>query len=208
LGISCASLRNRCASQQPPAAEKAPFSQQNSHSPIWHTKCLNFRPQKSINKQSKGNDMKMKKIKLNESRTNPPRRRGFTLVELLLVMTILAILAAITLPRLAGRPGQAQETAAKADIANFATALSAFEVDNGYYPRAADGLQSLMIKPHDAQNTWKGPYLEKNKIPLDPWNHPYVYENPGKHNPASYDVYSNGKDGQGGDYTIGNWIKD
>jgi general secretion pathway protein G len=150
----------------------------------------------------------MKNIKSKVGLTNLWRRRGFTLVELLLVLTILAILAGIVVPRIAVRGEQARETAAKAEIANLSTALTMFELDNGYYPRGADGLLSLMIKPRDAQTSWKGPYLQKNKIPPDPWGRPYVYENPGKHNPTSYDLYSRGKDGEGGNNVIGNWIAD
>jgi general secretion pathway protein G len=86
-------------------------------------------------------------------------------------------------------------------------ALSMYEVDNGYFPKGPDGLQALLIKPRDAQSTWKGPYLQKDKVPLDPWGHPYVYEAPGRHYPASYDLYSKGKDGQGGNGTIGNWTQ-
>ena len=111
----------------------------------------------------------MKLIKSITSRTNSWRRRGFTLVELLLVLTILAILAAIVLPNMGTRSEQAREDAAKTDIASLSTAIDMFEVDNGFYPGGADGLQSLMIKPHDARNNWRGPYLKKNKIPLDPW---------------------------------------
>jgi general secretion pathway protein G len=162
---------------------------------------------KQSNNRSKGHNIKMKNIISKTGAMNSSRRRGFTLVELLLVMTILAILAAIVIPRMATRTEQAREAAAKADIASFGTALSAFEVDNGHYPKGADGLQSLLMKPRDAEN-WKGPYLEKNKIPLDPWKRPYVYENPGRHNSAGYDVYSNGKDGEGGTNTVGNWISD
>src|SRR5208282_466235 len=149
--------------------------------------------------------MKMKIIKSKTGWTNPRRRRGFTLVELLLVLTILAVLAAIVLPNYGSRIDQARVTAAKTEIVSLSTAIDMFEVDNGYYPTGAGGLQSLMLKPRDAQNTWRGPYLKKNKIPLDPWKRPYVYENPGKHNPSSYDLYSRGKDGDGGKNAIGNW---
>ena len=152
--------------------------------------------------------MKIKNIKSTTDRSNSLRRRGFTLVELLLVLTILSILAAVVLPNLMLRGEQAREAAARTDIANLSTAIDIFEVDNGYYPRGAEGLQSLMIQPREAQSTWKGPYLKKNKIPLDPWKRPYVYENPGKHNPTSYDIYSRGKDGDGGNNAIGNWIAD
>jgi general secretion pathway protein G len=90
-------------------------------------------------------------------------------------------------------------------VSTFVTALSTFEVDNGYYPKGPDGLQLLMTRPRDDQNNWKGPYLQTDKLPLDPWQHPYVYELPGKHNPSSFDVYSKGKNGQGGGEAIGNW---
>jgi general secretion pathway protein G len=131
-------------------------------------------------------------------------RRAFTLVEMLLVLTILAILAGVVLPRLTGRPTEAKIKATKADIANIGTSLSMFEVDNGSYPKGCDGLQALITKPRDAQN-WKGPYLHKNKVPLDPWDNPYIYVFPGKHNPADFDLYSKGVDGLGGTNIIGNW---
>ena len=139
---------------------------------------------------------------------NSSFRRGFTLVELLLVLTILAILAGIVFPNIIGRAEEARKIAARVEIAHFVTALNMFEVDNGYFPKGADGLQALMVKPRDAQTTWKGPYLQKDRIPLDPWKNPYVYEIPGKHNPASYDLYTKGRDGLGGANSIGNWTAD
>ena len=129
---------------------------------------------------------------------------GFTLIELLLVLVILGVLAAIVVPKFAGRTEQARQTAAQSQISTFGTALDAFEVDNGYYPKGKNGLNDLVQQPRDAQN-WKGPYM-KNDIPLDPWGHPYVYECPGKHNPSSYDLYSIGIDARANsEDDITNW---
>lgn len=124
--------------------------------------------------------------------------QAFTLVEMLLVVVIIGVLAAIVIPKLAGRSEQARVTAAHSQVASFGTALDAFEVDNGYYPQGSDGLNDLLQQPRDAQN-WKGPYLSKNEIPLDPWGHPYVYECPGKHSLSGYDLYSVGPNGKAGD---------
>jgi len=129
------------------------------------------------------------------------RQAGFTLVELLLVLTILAILAGIVLPRMTGSTERARVTAATTQISTLGTALGAYEVDNGSYPRGRDGLQALMVKSRDAQN-WHGPYMEKD-IPTDPWGHPYVYEYPGKRNPSGYDLYCTGPDGT----VYGNWTQ-
>jgi general secretion pathway protein G len=129
---------------------------------------------------------------------------AFTLIELLLVLVILGILAAIVVPKFSGRTEQARQTAAKSQIATFGTALAAFEIDNGYYPKGKSGLLDLVRQPNNAQS-WKGPYLEK-EIPKDPWNNDYIYECPGKHNPSSYDLMSMGPDGRaGGDDDITNW---
>jgi general secretion pathway protein G len=133
------------------------------------------------------------KCQLSTRKTNH-RRRAFTLVELLLVLTILAILAAIVLPRIAGRGEQARVGAAKTQLNSFATALDMFEVDNGHYPRGKNGLNDLNVQPKDASN-WHQ-YLDQ--VPLDPWGHPYIYEYPGKHRPNSYDLSSMGPDGQAG----------
>ena len=126
-------------------------------------------------------------------------QRAFTLVELLLVLTILAILAGIVLPKLSGKGEQAKQSAAKAQISIFDTALDNFEVDVGYYPKGNNGLNDLVVPPRSAQG-WKGPYL-KTDVPLDPWHNPYVYNCPGKHNPTGYDIYCKDQAGN----VIGNW---
>jgi len=130
------------------------------------------------------------------------RRQGFTLVELLLVLVILATLAAIVLPRFTGKTKQAQITAVQTQIASFKTALDAYEVDNGSYPRGRNGLLDLIQQPRDAQN-WHGPYLSSDSIPQDPWHQDYIYECPGRHNPTSYDISSLGPPGD--NMVMGNW---
>jgi general secretion pathway protein G len=133
-------------------------------------------------------------MKLNAS-TLVRRAAGFTLVEMLLVLVILATLAAIVYPKLAGRSEQARVTAAATQISSFSTALDAFEVDNGRYPRGKGGLLDLVNQPSDTPS-WRGPYLKE--IPKDPWGNDYVYECPGRLNPSSYDLISPGPDGKSG----------
>ena len=133
-------------------------------------------------------------------RSSSAKQRAFTLVELLLVLTILGILAAIVVPKFTGRTEQARITAARTQISTFQTALSTFELDNGFFPRT---LQDLVVQPRDAQS-WKGPYLQGD-VPVDPWQNPYVYASPGKHN-KDYDVLSMGPDRrEGTDDDITNW---
>jgi general secretion pathway protein G len=142
--------------------------------------------------------IEIKKVTAQNSRL----RRAFTLVEILLVLTIIAILAALVIPKMVGRSEQARNTAAHADLSSIKTALDAFEVDNGFYPK---GMQDLIVQPSNAKN-WHGPYLEK--IPSDPWGNNYLYYYPGKHNSSSYDLSSTGPDGrEGTDDDIGNWSK-
>ena len=136
--------------------------------------------------------------------------RGFTLIELMLVVIILGILVAAVVPRLVGRSEQARRETAKSDIkGSLALALDMYELDSGVYPSSNQGLDALVNKPTSspAPTNWHGPYLKK-KMPLDPWGHAYVYNSPGTHN-EDYDLYSCGPDGTGGgDDDIVNWEKD
>ena len=144
------------------------------------------------------------KIKTNQHTVQKNKlRRAFTLVEMLLVVTIIGILAALVIPKIMGRSEQARMTAAHADInGGIKSALDAFEVDNGYYPKS---LQDLVQQPSNAKN-WHGPYLDK--IPMDPWGNNYIYYYPGKHNQSSYDLLSVGADAkEGTDDDVGNWTK-
>ncbi len=129
-------------------------------------------------------------------------RRAFTLVEMLLVVTIIGILAALVIPKIAGTSERARITAARADInGGIKSALGQYEVDNGFYPKS---LQDLLVQPSNAKN-WHGPYLDK--LPDDPWGNPYIYYFPGKHTQNSYDLLSAGPDGkEGTDDDIGNWM--
>jgi len=125
-----------------------------------------------------------------------PRRAGFTLIEVMIVIFILSLIAALIAPRLIGRTDDARVAQAKIQIKNFDTALKLFKMDNGFYPSTEQGLEAIIIKPTVGQipkNYREGGYLEKKKIPLDPWGNPYVYISPGTQ--GAYDIISYGADG-------------
>ena len=138
----------------------------------------------------------------------PPRSRGFTLIEILVVVVILGILAAIVVPKVMEHPGEARKVRAKQDIQAIVTALNMYKLDNFVYPSTEQGLDALVSKPSgspEAPNWRKGGYLDK--APKDPWNRPYLYLHPGSH--GDIDVFSYGADGkpggEGEDADVGNW---
>jgi general secretion pathway protein G len=124
------------------------------------------------------------------------RERGFTLIELMVVVIILGLLAALVGPRFLGRVSPAKLGAAKAQIELFGTALDTFRLDTGRYPTTEEGLKALREKPSGVEG-WQGPYL-RQEIPVDPWKRPYIYKSPGEH--GDYDLISYGLDGvEGGE---------
>ncbi len=135
-------------------------------------------------------------------------RKGFTMIEVMLVVIIIGILAAMVVPNLSGRGEQARIAAAKTDIeANIMTALDLYELDNGSYPTSEQGLIALLQKPSSTPvpENWNGPYLKKKKIPVDPWGHQYMYVFPGIHNTEDFDLSSMGPDGVQSEDDIINW---
>ncbi len=137
-----------------------------------------------------------------------PRFAGFTLIEVMVVIAILAILAALIVPKVMSRPDEARVVAAKQDIAALMQALKLYRLDSKRYPTTEQGLQALVAKPSQAPvpDNWKaGGYVEK--LPMDPWGKPYQFLNPGLH--GEIDVFSYGADGALGgesfDADIGNW---
>lgn len=139
-----------------------------------------------------------------------PLKNGFTLLELVIVIAILSLLAAIIAPKMMGRADDAKIADAKIQIRNLETALKLYKLDNGDYPDTQQGLEALIIKPAtgNVPNKYReGGYLEQKKIPLDPWGNPYIYISPGIH--GDFDILSYGSDGKDGgtgkDADITNW---
>lgn len=132
-------------------------------------------------------------------------QRGFTLIEMLIVMVILGLLAALVGPRMFGKVGKSRQKAAKAQISLFETAMDAYRLDVGRYPTTDMGMEALRTQPQDV-GKWDGPYLPKD-IPMDPWGNAYEYRSPSDH--GDYEIISRGADGnvggEGEDADVVSW---
>lgn len=125
--------------------------------------------------------------------------RGFTLIELMVVIAILSMLAIMVVPRIVGHSDDAKITDAQVQIRNLETALKMYKIDNGVYPTTEQGLQALVSKPETGaipKNYREGGYLDSKSVPKDPWGNDYIYISPGEH--GDYDLYSFGPDGARG----------
>ncbi len=120
---------------------------------------------------------------------------GFTLVEILVVITIIGLIMGLVGPRVLNYLSQSKVKAATIQIQSFASSLDLFYLDSGRYPTTAEGLAALVQRPGGA-TAWNGPYLKNSAVPNDPWGHPYIYRSPGQH--GAYDIVSNGSSGQEG----------
>jgi general secretion pathway protein G len=135
------------------------------------------------------------------------RRRAFTLIEFIVVMTIIGILAALIVPRFVGRVGGAKQAVAQQKVAVLETKVLEFQTDCGRFPTAQEGLRALLQAPADVGSNWKGPYVKQKDI-IDPWGTEIMYRYPGKYN-ADFDLFTYGADHQEGGESenadIGNW---
>ncbi len=134
------------------------------------------------------------------------RQQGFTLLELLVVLGIIALLAGIVGPQVMKHMGASKSKAAKVQIEDLSAALDMYKLDVGKYPTSDQGLVALVEKPADSKR-WNGPYLRKTRVPQDPWAEAYHYKSPGEH--GNFDLYSYGADakagGEGEDQDINSW---
>jgi general secretion pathway protein G len=139
-------------------------------------------------------------------------QRGFTLIEIMVVVIIIGLLAAVVMPQFLGRVDDARKAKAKQDVQALETGLTLYKLDNFSYPTNEEGLKALIEKPNDpnVKNWRQGGYLEHGRLPKDPWGNPYQYQYPGTH--TDVDIFSLGADGQPGgegvNADIGNWNLD
>jgi general secretion pathway protein G len=126
-------------------------------------------------------------------------RAGFTLLEILVVITVIAILAALVSPQVFRNVGDAKSASARAQVEILTLALDAYRLDNDHYPASAQGLEALVRRPgaEPLPRNWRGPYLRRG-VPMDPWNRPYEYTSPGVHDSTAFDLATLGRDGERG----------
>lgn len=144
------------------------------------------------------NPSKLRSVPANRTAGIAPGEQGLTLVEMIVVLAIIALIAAIIVPNVIGRPDQARVTVAQSDLKSVSAALKMYRLDNGSYPSTAQGLAALVTKPsgEPVPRNWNSEgYLES--VPTDPWGNPYVYRSPGEGG-AGFDIFSAGKDGKAG----------
>jgi len=150
----------------------------------------------------------MSQSKINKPQKNRRNERGFTLVEVLVVITIIALMMGLVGPRVLNYLSESKTKAAKIQIESLSASLDLFFIDAGRYPTSSEGLTALTVRPGSAIG-WNGPYLRGNSVPNDPWGRPYVYRSPGEHGP--FDIISYGADGQeggsGAGVDITSWAK-
>ncbi|MDB4917987.1 MAG: ral secretion pathway protein GspG [Gemmatimonadetes bacterium] len=151
----------------------------------------------------------MIRLRPQQARRLASRRSGFTLIEILVVIVVIAILATLVAPNIFQHVGAAKSATAKSQIEMLGAALDAYRLDNGTYPNTQQGLDALWERPTvDPPANWRAPYLRK-AVPLDPWGKPYVYSFPGTNNLQGYDLISYGADGKPGgdgeDADIASW---
>ena len=140
----------------------------------------------------------MVKHLLSRSRQKSVRRfaeQGFTLIEMLVVISIIALIMSLVGPRVLNFLGESKVKAARIQIEGLTSALDLYALDTGQYPSNSEGLEALMQRPGSVPS-WSGPYLKGNVVPKDPWGKPYIYRAPGQH--GAYDILSYGADGQEG----------
>lgn len=142
---------------------------------------------------------------------NHKNEDGYTLIEILAVLTLLAFIITMVAPNIINSLQNGQVKAAKSQISSTENVLNSYYLDNSAYPTTEQGLKALIEKPNASPipENWNGPYLQKNKMPADPWGHELHYKSPGEHNLDTYDLFSYGKDnadgGTGANADIGNW---
>jgi general secretion pathway protein G len=151
----------------------------------------------------------MIRYRRHQARRSASRRSGFTLIEILVVIVVIAILATLVAPNIFQHVGAAKSATAKSQVEMLGAALDAYRLDNGTYPSTQQGLNALWEKPTiDPPANWRAPYLRK-AVPLDPWGRPYDYQFPGQQNLQGYDLISYGADGkpggEGEDADIASW---